>query len=89
LVITPEKGFDFTPSDGEITIDVSVEAPHTEDITWNGEIKVVNSNNVDDFEIIPISMTTPKQRTINHFIMVFLEDHPLLFPIYYWLMRLS
>lgn len=85
----PDKGFDIAPSDGEITIEVSVEAPHTEDITWNGEIKVVNSNNLEDYEIIPVTLITPKQRTINNFIMIFLEYTNWLFPIYNLLMMLS
>jgi hypothetical protein len=81
-MFSPSHGNDLTPQDGEITVEVSVEAPKTEDITWEGQITIINKNNDEDFEVIPVSLTTSKYKTINMLFLMFLRNHPNLFPLF-------
>jgi len=70
----PENGEDLTPEDGVITITVEVTAPE-EGETFEGEIKLVNSNNPDDFCIIDTTMTNP----VSHpFLQMLAQRFPLL-----------
>jgi C1A family cysteine protease len=55
---SPENGTDLTPEDGTITVIVHVTAP-SEKKEFNGTIKIVNTHNMNDFEIIPVYMKTP------------------------------
>ncbi|HEC75939.1 MAG TPA: VCBS repeat-containing protein [Thermoplasmatales archaeon] len=62
----PEWGeWSFTPTNGEnlkkgdkITVEVTVVVPNKKNGNFTGSIKVVNKQNEDDFEIIPVSLTT-------------------------------
>ncbi len=56
---TPNSGNDLTPEEGSITVNVEVTAPDEEDTTFLGEIKVVNKENPIDYDIIPVSLSTP------------------------------
>jgi len=55
----PESGEDLTPEDGVKTILVEVIAPDEEEKTFTGEIKIVNSEDSDDYCTIPVSLVTP------------------------------
>jgi len=52
----PEKGFDLTPDDGPILVNVEVIAPLEGDTEFLGEIKVVNQDDSDDYDIINVSL---------------------------------
>jgi hypothetical protein len=54
----PASGTDLTPEDGPVTVSVEVVAP-TDGTEFEGEVKVVNTENVDDFCIIDCTMTDP------------------------------
>jgi hypothetical protein len=68
IVEWPEWGsWTFTPSAGQLTPEygpvyvlVTVVAPNQQDESFSGEIMIVNIENSSDFEIIPVSMSTPK-----------------------------
>lgn len=75
---SPSSGNDLKPSDGGITVEVSVGAHSTKENTWEGEIKIVNKNYVDDFEIISVTLTTPKNKVID--ISLFLQNLLQRFP---------
>jgi parallel beta-helix repeat protein len=64
---TPMSGDDLTPEDGSVTVQVTVEAPNEQNQEFTGELKVVNSNNPGDYEIIPAYLKTPvaDQQSIN------------------------
>jgi subtilisin family serine protease len=65
---TPEYGDDLTPEDGAVTILVEVVAPPEKNSEFEGEINVSNLGNPDDFEIISVSLATPKKKPfINNF----------------------
>ena len=80
---TPSSGEDLTPEDDYITVEVEVVAPDEIEENFTGEVKVVNLEDPDDFEIIDVSLTTPRNNAFNIFLQIlnFLEQHPNLFPI--------
>jgi len=61
-LFTPSFGNDLKPSDGILIVEVSITAPNIKDNSFNGVIKVVNTENTDDFDIIEISISTSKCR---------------------------
>jgi hypothetical protein len=75
---TPSSGTDLTPEDGVITIDVEVVAPD-EGEEFTGEVKIVNSNDPDDFCII--DATLKDQVSHPSLILQFMEMLAERFPI--------
>jgi C1A family cysteine protease len=59
----PLNGYDLKPEDGSIIVEVSVVAPSDENKEFTGEIKIVNKEDTDDFEIITVSLKTPRVKT--------------------------
>jgi len=86
----PVEGYDLTPEDGVFTVGVIVVAPDESDQSFTGEIKIVNKNDSSDFEIISVSLATPKDKEMhrNQLFLRFLEDHPRLFPVLRHLLEL-
>jgi len=60
--ITPSNGDNIRPIDEEVTIQVSCIIPAGRGKTFSGSITVINSNNPSDRELIPISLSLPKQK---------------------------
>ena len=58
----PINGDNLKPEDGSITVDVSVVAPSDKNKEFTGELKIVNKEYPDDFEIINVSLTTPRNK---------------------------
>jgi len=56
---TPESGADLTPEDGAITVDVEVVAPDEPETEFEGEVKIVNSDDPADFCIVEVALATP------------------------------
>jgi len=52
----PESGDDLTPEEGSVIVNVEVIAPDERDTEFLGEIKVVNQDDPDDSDIIPVSL---------------------------------
>lgn len=69
---TPSSGNDLMPEDGVRTIQVEVIAPDEEEKTFTGEIKIVNSEDSDDYCTIPVSLVTPVSQQSSLFLR-FLE----------------
>ena len=86
----PNRGDDLKPSDGSITVYVSVTVPNEKNTEFTGEVKVVNIDDPSDFCTIDVSLATPKNKSffINLFFLKFLESHPNIFPILRLLLRL-
>ena len=53
----PETGFNLTPEDGQVIVNVEVIAPLEGDTEFFGEIKVINQDDPDDYHIINVSLT--------------------------------
>ena len=60
----PSSGINLLPEDGAVTIQVSMLVPGDEETEYEGEIKVVDTNNESDYEIINIYLKTPRTRSI-------------------------
>lgn len=75
----PINGYNLKPEDGSVTIEVSVVAPEDKNKDFTGEVKIVNTENSDDYEIITVSLTTPRIRLSNfQFIEQLLSRFPIL-----------
>ena len=59
---TPIKGFDLTPEEGPIKVNISVVIPNETNMVYNGEIKIVNNDDNNDYYIISVSMSTCKHK---------------------------
>ena len=76
---TPKGGIDLLPVDGKITVEVSVMVPEDENKEFTGDVKVVNTNNESDFEIIEVYLKTPRDRGIYfNFLIKLLDRFPIL-----------
>jgi C1A family cysteine protease len=49
---------------GPITVEVSVVAPNKNNQKFTGEIKIVNKENPSDYDIIQVSLVTPKHKKV-------------------------
>jgi hypothetical protein len=56
----PKSGEDLTPNEGKITVKVTVITPDQLNKEFTGEVKIVNKENSSDYEIIPVSLITPR-----------------------------
>jgi hypothetical protein len=77
----PHFGVNLTPEDGLITVHVTVVAPDDENTEFNGNIRVINKDNPNDSDVIPVFMKTPRNVVLLSFVNEFLRNHPFLFPI--------
>lgn len=66
---TPSEGYDLTPEDGKITVQISVVVPDEKDKDFTGEIKIVNKDDEDDSCTIQVTLSTPvvKQKVIDDY----------------------
>jgi len=78
---TPSSGEDLTPEDGPITVQVEVVAPNEPNQEFDGEVKIVNSENGFDFEILPVTLQTPRSKVINTLFQQLFQQIPNAFPI--------
>ena len=74
------KGYNLKPSDGVVEVEVKVGVPNEKNTNFTGEIKIVNVENEDDFEIIQITLTTPKIKAVD--ISLFLQKIIQRFPFF-------
>ena len=70
----PEAGINLTPEDDKYTVQVSVIAPDLPDTEFQGYIRVENQDNPEDFDLVPVYLTTPRninsiQILINNFFL--------------------
>jgi hypothetical protein len=82
--------FTFDPESGALgagdseTIDVEIVAPEEENEEFEGEIKIINSDDPDDFCIIDVELVTPCEAPINS-LLEFLAQR---FPFFAFLLEL-
>lgn len=81
---TPKEGSNLTPEDGSLTVEVLIVAPNVEGQIFNGNIKVINRGFNSDYEIIPVSLTTPKNKpvSINLFFQWLQGNHSRIFSLW-------
>jgi len=79
----PLNGHNLKPEDGNITINVSVIAPFEKNMDFTGQVKVVNKEDSNDFEIINVSLATPRNKLLYfQFIQQLLNRFPLINQIF-------
>jgi hypothetical protein len=54
----PQSGSDLTPEQGPMTVQVYVTSPDQKNKEFQGYIRVVNTDNVSDFNLIPVYLKT-------------------------------
>ena len=77
---TPSSGTNLKPEEGPVEVEVEVEAPDEEDKEFSGEIKIVNVDDPEDYEIVPVSLSTPKN-SHNTFIINLIQKLLKIFPV--------
>lgn len=79
--IGPIGGYDLTPEDGSVTVNLHCVAP-TDECINKLKIIVQNDHDSDDTEIVPVIMNTPKVKSVSYLPMFRLfESHPRLLPL--------
>jgi hypothetical protein len=79
----PESGTGLFPSDGPLTVHVTVIAPENKNKQFTGKLKIINTEDPTDYCEIDISLTTPLNKTIQFKIPFFewlFEQFPHAFP---------
>jgi C1A family cysteine protease len=74
---TPLNGENLKPEGEPVTVEVVVTSPRQRNQPFDGEIKIVNTLNPEDFSVIHVTLTTTKNNIINRSIQEFLHNHPL------------
>ncbi len=89
--ITPENGTGLLLGAGPITVQVSVIAPQNKNKEFTGTLRIINSENPDDYNDINITLTTPISKPGTYLIPIlkwFTERFPFAFPLLRHLMNL-
>ena len=77
----PGQGEGLEPEEDPVEVIVTITAPNNKE-NYNGEIKIINKNNPDDYEIIPVYLSTPKNKLhINLLLVQLLEKLLYHFPM--------
>jgi len=78
---TPESGENLKPEDKPITVQVTAVAPNEQNKVFEGYITVINQENPEDNDVIPVHLTTPRKRTVNLPFLEHIKHHLKLFQI--------
>ena len=62
----PISGYDLKPEDEKITVEITVTAPEESGKKFTGELRIENKNDPSDYEIIYVTLTTPRSKA-THF----------------------
>jgi len=71
----PESGTNLTPEIGSVIVKVSVIAPNEEDSAFEGYIRVENQNDTKDYDVIPVYLNTPRNKSINTPFLQYLKHY--------------
>jgi len=77
---TPSSGTGLTPEDGPLTIDVEVVAPSETETEFTGSVRIVNTDNTEDYCTIDAFLSTPLSYNAP-FLERLIERFPNAFPI--------
>jgi hypothetical protein len=70
----PASGENLTIEDEPTVVKVTVIVPNTTDTKFDGNIKIINQNDTEDFEIIPVYLTTLRERIMKITLLDFLKN---------------
>jgi len=77
----PGSGTHLTPQEGQITVQASVIAPDKPESDFEGYLRIENINNSSDFDLIPLTLTTPANiipnwwNMLHQILLRFFQDH--------------
>lgn len=75
----PDGGDELEPEDGAIIVEITIDIPNDQQASFSGQVKIVNIENDDDFEILEVTVSTVKNKEIQHPFIRFIKHHsPLL-----------
>lgn len=77
----PIEGFGVYPESGSVMIKASVLVPDEKNKNMDGQIKIVNQNDPNDYEIIPVTLSTIKNNECNNPLFIYLQTYESRFPI--------
>lgn len=75
------EGYDITPEDEPLNIEVTIIADNEQNKDFTGEIKIVNKDDTNDYDTIQVSIKTPRNRAINNPFDIFHKNYPYLFSL--------
>jgi hypothetical protein len=55
----PTSGNDLTPEEGVITVHVTIVVPDEKNTEFTGEIKIINTEDSNDFDTVEVTLKTP------------------------------
>jgi len=68
---SPKSGKNLKPEDGKLEVRVTVKAPNEKNQAFSGKIKIVNTDNPNDYAYIDVSLVTPKNKGLDNPFIVF------------------
>jgi len=82
----PPEGEDLLPNNGAVHVHVFVEVDDLPYRDFTGNITIVNKENTSDFEILPVTLSTPNSYEngdilLIRFLQRIIKNHPNAFPI--------
>jgi hypothetical protein len=78
----PASGAGLTPEAGSVVVEVSFVAPSESKTDFDGDVKVINSDDPSDFCKIDVFLSTPRSRAVNYPLLFrIFEQFPNAFPI--------
>jgi len=85
----PSSGRNLKPSDEPVKVEVEVKIPDEKNTEFTGEVKIVNTDLPIDYELIPVSLSTSKNKakTITPLIK-FMENYPIIYQILQRILKL-
>ena len=78
--VTPNNG-SIKRLDDPVKVDVEVEIPDEQNQGFIGQIKIINTDDSSDNELISFFLYTTKNKAVNTPFLDFLQQHPHLFPL--------
>ena len=75
----PISGENLTPEDGVITVYLTIEMPSETETEFEGYIKVTNQDDVEDYDLIPVYVQTPRQKTTDIEFFKILKNNLIIF----------
>jgi hypothetical protein len=87
---TPGDGENLTPEDGQVTVNISIIAPDEKNSIFEGYLRVENTGDPQDFEVVPVYLQTPKSAVFmfqSFLLHKILDWFPNAFPVLRHLLR--
>ena len=73
-----ESGEDLHPEDDPISVVLSIVTPLEGDTLFEGYIKVTNQDDAEDYDLIPVYIKTPRQKTNDMIFLKFFRNFPVI-----------